>query len=169
MAIVVEDGTGLANSVSYVTADEARAYALARGVVLAGDDTAVEAMLVSAADYLEMYSTQYKGTQLKPTQGLSWPRSGVVINGNALPDNEIPKQLKRAQSQLVIESTKGDLVVSNHGGKFIKKKQIGPIVTEFSEAVQLAQGGETIFPLVDGMLELLFTDTGGAALRSYRI
>ena len=88
MSLVIEDGTGISNATSYVTAAEARTYALARGVTLSATDSVVEIQLLKAMDYLQSLTQCYMGCKKWPPtmgtheheQALAWPRENVIID-----------------------------------------------------------------------------------------
>lgn len=164
MALIIEDGTGKADATSYVTADEARAYAAARGVTLDADDAVVEPLLVQAMDYLE--SMSYKGHRTFPAvQALSWPRTCVVIDGAKLPvsgTGSIPRQLKAAQMQLSIEASTGIDLMPTTDGRVVKREKVDVIETEYMTNTDLGVGGlpGPSFAKVDALLAGLLA-TGG--------
>lgn len=90
--IIVEDGSIVANANSYVSEAELTTYATDRGVTLT---TSADVLIIQAMDYIEVQS--YKGARVSSTQELSWPRSGVYVDGVLIASNEIPKDLKLAQ------------------------------------------------------------------------
>lgn len=151
MALIVEDGSIVSGANSYVTVAEIEAYAGLRGIVYP-DPTKIEMYAIQAMDYLETLA--YKGVQVDPdTQPLQWPRNHVYINGRVLPNNKIPVGIKNAQMQLCIYLVQGiSLFETGTGGQFITKEKIGPIETEYSEAVFMAQGGAPIIPLAEALL-----------------
>lgn len=102
MALIIEDGSGLQNSQSYVTVAELNAFALARGVDLPATDPEKEALLVSASDFLQ--TLNFIGRRLTREQALSWPREGVKIDGFAVAKDEIPREVKEAQLQAAVDS-----------------------------------------------------------------
>jgi hypothetical protein len=68
--LIVETGEGLENSESYIDLDYLTAYAIKRGLDIAG---ITETNIIKAKDYFES-AYQFKGTKLKETQALSFPR-----------------------------------------------------------------------------------------------
>lgn len=133
MALVIEDGTGVANATSYVTVAEYRAYATPRGVSLPVSDATVETQLILAMDYLEMQP--WKGIQTYTSQALAWPRDGVYLSGSLQADDEIPAKLKFAQMQLAIQVNAGiDLIptVTSESVGAVTREKVGPIETEYS-------------------------------------
>lgn len=159
MALIIENGTIVSGANSYVDVNTIKDYAALRGITFV-DDASVEIFAIQSMDYLETLS--YKGAQVDPdTQELQWPRKGAIVNGRELPETTIPKQLKNAQCQLCIYRFQGiPLFQEGVGGSFVKREKVGPLETEYSEAVYLAQGGAPVIPLADDMLEPLLTGTG---------
>jgi hypothetical protein len=75
--IVVEDGTGLATSVSYGSVSGADAYHLARGTTAwAGTEAAKEAALIRATQALDG-RYRWPGIRHSETQALDWPRDAA--------------------------------------------------------------------------------------------
>lgn len=82
MALVVEDGTGLATAESYAAVVDFRLYYNNRAVdVSAFTDAQVEAYLRLATDYMvRFYRASWKGYRCLPTQALDWPRNAVMLS-----------------------------------------------------------------------------------------
>lgn len=108
MTITVETGAIVAGANSYVSLADARAYALARGTALPVSDADAETVLIKAMDYLESFDGRFKGNRVDRDQPLSWPRTGVEIEGWAWSSDEIPRQVINAQLALVIEVNAGE-------------------------------------------------------------
>lgn len=166
MALVIEDGTNVADANSYATRAEFIAFAGARGVTVPDTD-ATDVHLVKAMDYLEMLTARYVGTRTYETQVLSWPRTDVVLYDLDFPEDEIPALLKKAQMQLALHSFQGiDLAPAVHE-KFVISETVGPISTTYSQAVNT--NSQPYFPLVDAWLSALLTSAGKMALRLVRV
>lgn len=177
-ALIVEDGTPVANSNSYNSIQEIRTFANLRGGTLQSDDRKIEQYALSAMDWIETKESYYKGSRTSATQSLSWPRTGVFLNGpvevmdefgnivildttTMFGTNAIPPTLKYTQSQLVIEQSKGIILFpSLQVNLSVRSKTIGPIKTEYS--------GDSIFriPLVDAFMAPLMNTV--ASLRVSR-
>ena len=169
MALVIEDGTGKIDSTSYVTVDEARAYALARGVTLPVDDNAVEAMLINAADYLEAQRALYQGSKTYPEhpQAMQWPRTGVIIDCDyELPEDQIPSELKKAQMQCCIEIQNGFALMASTDGRVVKRTKVDVIEKEFFSSTERGESGgpAASFPAVDALLAPLYRACGAGGL-----
>lgn len=165
MALIIEDGTGSnPNANSYVTLVEAQAYASARGLTA----TLTEGQLVQAVDYLEAQRSQYQGTKVHPSQPLQFPRNDVYVDDILVDYTTIPNILKQAQIRLAIEVSNGiDLFPTRTSGTFVKREKVGPIDTEYSEAIGVGLAPELL--AVDALLAPLFNQNGGFTLTSVRI
>lgn len=170
MALVVEDGSIVANANSYQSLIDIRAYATARGVTLPVDDAEVEAMAFSAMDYLEGQRARYQGVKTDPAnQELQWPRTGVSIDCYAIDSDVIPKELKNAENQLIIEiNANVDILPTTEQGGFVIREKVDVIDTEYSELVGV--GVNPRMTAVDALLEPLFFPCGQKfALTSIRV
>jgi len=138
MALIIEDGSGVAGANSYEGLAGVRAYAADRGITLL-DDPTVTAQLIIACDYLESFSDQYVGRPTSFTQSLSWPRSSVQFDpDNPFPDNEIPIALIQAQDEAVIAQFQGVVLQPNvdySSGGFIIEEKVDVLLTKFSERI----------------------------------
>jgi len=169
MSIIVEDGSIVANANSYVTIDEARAYALARGVVLSAVDADVTPLMITAMDYLEAQRARYQGTKVSPIQVLQFPRYNVVIDTFEQDPTLIPSVLKEAQMRLVIEAKEGIVLQPTYaGGPLLIEDTVGPITQKFSDKVTAT--GLPEISSVEALLAPLFgaAPSVGIFLRTYR-
>lgn len=174
MALIIEDGTIVANANSYVTLADARAYALARGVVLDADDAVVESQLVKAIDYLALYRAQWQGLPVSPgVQTMAWPRTGVVIDELAFPEDDIPVELKEAQMQLAMEVHAGRVLMPSSDGRVVKREKLDVIEREFMTGSDNSKTGlpSPRFPQVDALLAplLKLPGIGGFGLQTVRV
>jgi hypothetical protein len=169
MALIVEDGTGVADANTYIDRDAAIAYAAARGVVLPNTDV-TDQRIIKAMDYLTLYDYKWKGYKTVSTNALPWPRKSVYIEGELFPDNEIPSQLVRAQADLVLQVTAGINLLPTFSADtaFVTREKVDVIETEYSEAIALqALGTLPDMPLIDALLAPLLASVG--RLRTVRI
>jgi hypothetical protein len=121
MAVVLDATVGGATSNSYETIEEAQAYYDTRTPVAGWDNAADQAiLLMMGTRVLEAMSRPMKslvtkdgqalyyitrrtwtGQPATTTQKLAWPRTGMYdANGNAIPDDVIPQDLKDALAEL---------------------------------------------------------------------
>lgn len=109
MALVVEDGTGLASANSYVALADFISYAAARlhrATVAAADDATRTAALITATQLIDTY-IRFHGSRLTTTQALEWPRSGVTDrDGNTI--TGLPQRLLDATCELAAASLSED-------------------------------------------------------------
>lgn len=111
MAIVVEDGTGLANAVAYDSVANVSAYHAARGRTdwAALSTPNMEAAIVRATDYIDArFGRRFRGDRAKQEQALEWPRwvayddDGYLLVGSDV----VPRQIKRAMAEYALISAR---------------------------------------------------------------
>lgn len=173
MALIVEDGSIVANANSYITRAQLIAYAGDRGVLIE-DAAASDVFAIKAMDALETHRSEFRGREVEPgVQPLAWPRTGVCVGFVAYPDDVIPSNIVKAQLALALLSAQGvDLLPTTGAGAsgegFITREKIGPMETEYSEAAFLAQGTTPTIPQVTALL-LPFLSGNAGPTRSYRV
>lgn len=134
MAIIVEDGSGVANANSYVSVADAKVWLTARGLAFtSNDDTVIGTLLIKAMDLLESFRARFKGAKTSSTQSLQWPRYNVYIDNVEVDDDVIPVELVSAQVQLAYEAQTVELQPTGTGQEILKEK-VGPIETEYAES-----------------------------------
>jgi hypothetical protein len=81
MALIIEDGTGVLNADSYVSASRAQAFASSLGLAWPENVTAAEQALRRATRFIDAsYRGRFLGVRVKGrAQALEWPRSGVFV------------------------------------------------------------------------------------------
>ena len=102
MALIIEDGSNVANAQSFVTAAELVTYAALRGLAIAATEAEQESDLVLSMDYITGLESSLQGFRTASDQVLPFPRSGVVLNGYAVESDTIPQTLKNAQMECAI-------------------------------------------------------------------
>jgi hypothetical protein len=170
ITITVEDGTQVADANSFMSVDDARAYAFDRGVTLSSQDDKVASQILNAMDYLATYRAKWKGIRVAETQALAWPRSQVWIEDHYFAEDEIPLELIHALGQLVMAVHGGFTLLPNTvAGLPIIREKIGPIETVWAAPSDMASIGWTTndFPTVVALLAPLINE--GFGLRTLRI
>lgn len=114
MALLVEDGSIVADAESYCSVADADAYFLARGnatwAAIATTELK-EIALRKATDYMEQnYRQLWLGYRVDISQSLSWPRSDVVIDGFTQPADEVPEEVVRACAELAVRASASTLL-----------------------------------------------------------
>lgn len=143
---------------SYVTVAEADAYHVARPTTTSAkwnaataDDKA--AAVVTATELLDS-AIQWTGAAVDPEQPLAWPRTGMVSrNGASIPDDEFPRDLKRATSEFARQVLAGNRLADNDVARAgITDLKVGSISLSFKED-QVASGVPAVVP--DAILIML--------------
>lgn len=128
MPVIVEDGSIVSNSNSYVSEATFEAFATARGITLTGDS---EELLIKSMDYLE--TLQYKGVKRTKEQSLQWPRTGVWVDSYWIDSDEIPTELKNGQMQCAIAIDQGNDPLQDLTKNTIREK-VGDLEVEYSSS-----------------------------------
>lgn len=156
MALVIEDGSIVEGANSFVSEEEFDAFA--EGVTLpAAFD--VEQAAKEAVRFIVSVEGQMKGERTAPlTQDLPYPRRNVNLFGATFPDNAIPKTLKNAQMQLMLDVARGvPLFPDDTAEQAVKRDKVGPLETEYFGADVATTGGQLaaawgyLSPLTVGM------------------
>src|SRR3954468_1327603 len=106
MALEIEDGTAKANATSFVTIDEYKAFATARGFAVPSDG-AIEINAIKSVDYIVSREREYGGDRLTTTQALPFPRTGQRVLNVLIADGSIPEQVKALQLGVMKAITDG--------------------------------------------------------------
>jgi hypothetical protein len=106
MALIIENGSIVTNSDSYVTRADYIAYALALGITIA-DGVAADVQLVDATQFIESHAGNLKGYRFTRDQSLAWPRGSVEIEGWFWNNDEIPRQVILAQMAIALDINAG--------------------------------------------------------------
>jgi len=129
--IVIEDGTGKANSNSYVSETDLGTYATDRGFTLAASTDPLKAdLLIRAMDYLELQP--FMGVKYTDAQALQWPRYGVTIDHYYVDVDAIPQLLIDSLCELAIGIDGGDSPLDNVSRE-TKKEKVGDIEVEYMD------------------------------------
>ena len=119
--IIIEDGSGMNNSESYIDVSFTDAYFLKRGINEWASLTNREQLIIRAMDYIENNYT-YQGTKLISTQALQFPR---LINGETV----YPIALKNAVCELALKANEEDLLADTD--KTTIREKVGALEVEY--------------------------------------
>lgn len=153
MNLVVEDGTGVPGANSYASADDLFVFAADRGITLPQDVGAVEALLVQAMDYIEMFSLRYSGAQTLMSQTLAFPRTVTTLSGSK--DLGVPDNVRKAQMVAAIAAKDVNLLPLPSQTANAVQKTIGPITIKYEDGH--SQGSMALLPQVDTLLRPYFS------------
>jgi hypothetical protein len=133
MALIVEDGSGLSNSESYISVADADARQASVGNdIWAPLSTAEkEEALRRATIYMTAaYRERWVGRRNNLEQALEWPRYGVSVEGWPVSPQSVPADVAKACSDLALKAAAGDLAPDLE--PMVIREKVGPIETEFS-------------------------------------
>jgi hypothetical protein len=133
MALIVEDGSGVAGANTYATSQDLIDYAALRGVDLSDEAVpALESALIRAMDYLEVQP--FQGERYRLGQTLAWPRSNVWLHLSLISPTAIPRELIYGQIALAMEALTNDLQPNEREkGSVIEETISGAVTVRYSE------------------------------------
>ncbi|KGQ19929.1 Phage protein [Lysobacter dokdonensis DS-58] len=147
MALIVEDGSGVAGAESYISVADADTYFAARGnaawAALTTDQK--EQALRKGTDYMEA-RYRWRGDRVADGQALSWPRSCVYAFGYSVDADIVPERVQRACAELAVRASADDL--SPDVGAQVKQETVGPISVTYADGARQT----TAYKAVDAML-----------------
>lgn len=149
MALITENGTGLANAESYISVADADAYHAARSNAAwsSASTDSKEAALRKATSYIDARYV-FSGFMASPSQALLWPRIGVVLNGFNLVSNAIPVKVKNACAELALIALTESLTLAVES-QAVESKTVGPISISYGQA---RNSGRKRYPAADDWL-----------------
>lgn len=163
MRLIVETGQSLPDANSYIDVADIEKYlssnVLAEYNKLSADEK-IDRLII--ASLFVDYSFNWNGQQKTLEQGLCWPRINVFFQGHTIPDDYIPKQLKRACSMavnLIMEF--GSNVFQETGELQVKKEKLGQIETEYFEAIKIAYNNNSRYTDINNILRGLYYKSSG--------
>ena len=135
MALIVEDGTIVANANSYIDLSFLISYASLRGLSIQASSPLQEQAALRAMDYLE--SIRFQGSKVNAAlQTLQWPRKDVLIDCVDFAENQIPLALKNAQAQLIVSLQAGiplwPMPITSISEGMVIEKTVGPLTKKWS-------------------------------------
>lgn len=114
--------------IGYVEETELTAWAAARGITLTGT---ASALLTRALDYLELQ--QYKGARTSASQALSWPRTGVYIDGVLQAADTAPALVKELQMRVAADMSAGADPLAVQSQQVKSKRVEGAVSIEYMD------------------------------------
>lgn len=170
MALIVEDGTGLAGAESFISVAGADAYLTSRGSDWSSmSTTEKEQALRRATDYMEqMYRERWAGQRVTTTQALSWPRYFVPIKDASdgysyWPSDAVPTLVANACAALALKAAAGDLAPDV--GRLKRRTKVGPLEVEYEPNTR----PYTVYRSIDNMLLPFFGGLGGLSIPVVRV
>lgn len=154
MALLVEDGTGIVDAEAYVSVAVLRAYAEGRGHDISGStDLQCEIQSRLAAQWIDTRG-RYKAVKLTASQGLEFPRSGLV-DWSGQVQIGVPKRVRDAACELAIRGLGGASLLPDVAREdFVKSEAVGPISTTYRDDAPVS----TVFSSAERLLEPFLRD-----------
>ena len=97
MALIIENGSVVADADSFITLVDARTYATNYGLTLPVDDVEAEVVLRKGYQNLLTQEYQLQGSRISAVQTGIYPRGGVLNNCFAVASDIIPNEVIQAQ------------------------------------------------------------------------
>lgn len=127
MALVIEDGTGVAGANSFATVEQFRRYVKSLGYEPPETYEESEIYLNQAMNWFITIEHKLQGTRAFSFQETPWPRNDVWLNRMLLKRNMIPYQVRYAQQWKAMEFMVGkremDNIANERGA--VTKEKIG--------------------------------------------
>ena len=166
--MVVEDGTGLIDSNSYVSLEYADDYFTSHGVSIWSEKTEEEKeiLLVKATDYIDNIF-DWNGIKSTKEQGLNFPRLGL-FDKDGYKVEDVPKQLKDSvcEAVTVVMSDKELFQSASENGAVISE-HIGSL--SFTYDVSQKIKDSTLYESINSRLRGLFRDTSKSKIYSGKV
>jgi len=110
MALIIEDGSQVANANSFVDDAAYVAYAALKGLTVGATAQLREIDLLAGIDYLLGQEGSLQGYRVSSTQSMFFPRTDVYLYGWAINSDSIPENIKNAQMEAAAYNTSGALL-----------------------------------------------------------
>lgn len=131
MALVVEDGTGMATAESYISVAAVTTYLTAHGRETdwtgVADDTTREEHLRNATQYIDqVFRRRFTGDKGSAAQALQWPRKYAEQDGYSLDSDAMPACLLNATAEAALRdvTTTGGILADISSPGNLKSKTI---------------------------------------------
>lgn len=160
MAIIVEDGSIIANANSYISIADTRTYALARGTTLSAVDADVEELIIKAMDYVE--SLGFKGIKFTQDQALQFPRANVYVDGYLISTDEIPSDLIKGLNEVILSINNGEDPLADIA-RVQSSVKVGSLEVEYAPG-----SSTTLVRKISAALRKLLTSAGGSSFNVKR-
>lgn len=156
MALIVETGTGAANSQAYANAASYVTWATAYyGAAPAASTAEIEGAILRSVGY--MNTLKWSGSRTNGrSQSLALPRSGMSdCEGNAIASNEIPVEAIQAQHILTNAELNSPGILSPSGGLAVVKRENVDVIEVEYDTSRMQGTTDDLRQYVTGALDLL--------------
>lgn len=134
--LIVEDGTGLPDSNSYVSAEEANQYFSARSNQAwenAFPDQKAAALVAGTQFVDSTYGHGFVGRRASNEQALNWPRSGAW-NAYGFKESGIPRFVKVATMEAAVYALSNELFTDVNSGEVVQSMSAGSFSVSFADS-----------------------------------
>jgi hypothetical protein len=159
--LIIEDGTQVANSNSFVTDLEYTTYAALKGLTIGVDAPAREIDLLAGMDYILSREETLQGFRVSSTQSVMYPRIGVWLFGYSVASDFIHDYVKNSQMEAAAYNTSGTLLSNTQTTNKMKEK-VDVIEVEYFKGgsrsnVNLQRVDTYLIPLMEDTNKLVRT------------
>jgi hypothetical protein len=152
MALIVEDGTGLATAESYISVVDAGTYCTAHGLTAwTGTDAVKEAALRNATQYIDT-SYNFRSAKSYQYQALEFPRQLWDWD-----DDPLMTRLRAATVELAVKALTASLFADVEPS-VVTMVKVGPIT---KQTTPVDHAGQKRYAAIDALLKQLTTGLGG--------
>lgn len=165
MALIIENGTGLANAESLCSVEYANAFHKAMGNEAWSNYSTPqkEVFLRRATMYLRhAYSHAWKGERVKAEQKLDWPRIHADAHGFRIHPDTIPQEPIDATAILALKAADGPLMPDLE--RAVLREKVGTLEVEYDRASPQARR----YAEIDALLAPLLQGVRGVSVQMVR-
>lgn len=159
MAMIVEDGTGLATADAFISVATAESYLTPRGFTSFAALTAAqkEAAIINASEYVSS-AFGWIGARVSQDQALAWPRVSAYPHTMRVPPG-VPRAVAIAVARVANAAANGaELFGSVSGGDLLKRVKAGEVEIEYADvAAAVTAAGRASMPWLTDWLGYLIT------------
>jgi len=171
MALIVENGTGLAGAESYASVADCALYATNRGFTFPATPVpAAEQALRRATEWIDAtYRGRFSGVRVNDRdQALEWPRSYALdIDGYSIDGFSVPKEVFWATCEAAIRelATPGSMSPDLERGGGIKSLEAGSVGIEYFSNAEITT---TFIAINNALSRILVTSSSSLVGRLVR-
>jgi hypothetical protein len=164
--MIVEDGTGLSNSDSYVSVDDCASYCTARGLSFGTSPTVTgeQAIIRASAAIDAIYRDRFPGFKRNGrAQAMEWPRSGAYDNADEIiADDEVPVEIIQATCEAAVRelADPGSMMPDLERGGGVRRLKAGSVEIEYGANAL----NQTTFTAIGNLLSGLIAGGSGGGL-----
>jgi hypothetical protein len=169
MALVVENGSGLASANGFVSVAYVDAYHAEGGnATWTGTDALKEAAIIRATRYLSNSYAWAGLRRLDRRQALAWPRVDVYDQeGYAVPFDAVPTEIERAVSEIALRElvAPGAMTPDYTPSERVKSEKVGSIAVEYDLSRTDAESVRPVLLVVRDLIGPLLASGGGSMVQ----